>query len=133
MLPPDDTIQEQAYLVSRGVRPLALLGSTKLDEADMVSQYVRLNQLATGSAIPFVLPRKDMDCAMAGFASAQWVIDLLEWSYNQAPLRQHHCIIGLLLGYSPSAIAEHDAREFGGNPKPQSTSIQQRVHSRSTA
>ena len=43
------------------------------------------------------------------------VVDLLAWSYEQ-PLRQHHRIIGLLLGYSVNAIAEHDAREFAGKP-----------------
>lgn len=115
----DELIQEQAYLVSRGVRPLALLGSINPDPATMKRALVRLNQLtgaSAGSAIPFVLLRADMGCAMVGFAAAQWVVDLLEWSYRQAPMRQHHCIIGLLLGYSASAIAEHDAREYAGLP-----------------
>ena len=66
----DDLIREQAYLISRGVRPLALLGSVQLNE--MQSQFVKLNQLASGYAIPFVLPRNDMECAMVGFAAAQW-------------------------------------------------------------
>ena len=52
---------------------------------------------------------------MTGYAAAAWVVDLLAWSYEQ-PLRQHHRIIGLLLGYSVNAIAEHDAREFAGKP-----------------
>ena len=117
----DDLIQEQAYLVSRGVRCLALLGAIDLDENEITDQFIRLNQVSADSAIPFVLPRRDMDCAMIGFAAAPWVIDLLEWSYEQ-PLQHHHRIIGLLLGYSPSAIAEHDNREFAGNPTAKSMS-----------
>ena len=111
-----ELINEQAYLVSRGVRHLALLGSIDRDDKEIRKAFVRLNQMAIDPAIPFVLPRKDVDCAMVGFASSKWVIDLLEWSYNYAPLRQRHCILGLLLGYSASTISEHDAREFAGNP-----------------
>ena len=117
-----DLINEQAWLISRGVRPLALLESKSKSGTEMHNEFVRLNQMVVEPAIPFVLPRKDMDCAMVGFASNQWVIDLLEWSYDNAPLRQRHCIIGLLLGYSASAIAEHDAREYAGNPSSRSTS-----------
>ena len=55
---PAAAIDEQAYLVSRGVRPLALLGSVDLD-ADLNDVFVRLNQLsADWAAIPFVLPRQ---------------------------------------------------------------------------
>ena len=129
----DDLIQEQAYLVSRGVRPLALLESVRLEPAEMINTFVRLNQVAVDPAIPFVLPRRDMNCAMTGFAAAPWVIELLQWSYDHAPLRQHHRIIGLLLGYSVSAIAEHDSREFAGQPKDQSTSTQQRADSKCMA
>ena len=112
-----DLIEEQGYLVSRGVRALALLESVSKDEADMRDEFLRVKQIAVRhSAIPFVLKRKDMDCAMVGFASHQWVINLLEWSYNHAPLREHHRIIRLLLGYSTDAIAEHDDLEFAGNP-----------------
>ena len=111
-----ESIQEQAYLVSRGVRPLALLDTCDLDETVMANRFVQLNQLAEKyTVIPFVLPRKDFPCAMTGYAAASWVVDLLAWSYEQ-PLHQHHRIIGLLLGYSVSAIAEHDAREFSGKP-----------------
>ena len=56
----DDLIQEQAYLVSRGVRPLALLESVSLEPAEMVNTFVRLNQVAVDPAIPFVLPRRDI-------------------------------------------------------------------------
>ena len=112
----DDLIQEQAYLVSRGVRALALLNPVGLDAKEMEDAFIRLGQTVGGDIIPFVLPRRNADCAMTGFAAAQWVIDLLKWSYDQAPVRQHHRILGLLLGYSVEAIARHDAREFAGKP-----------------
>ena len=111
----DDLINEQSWLVARGVRHLALLQSIDKDEKAMDSMFVKLNQMSVEPAIPFVLPRKDIDCAMTGYASAKWVIDLLDWSYDQ-PLRQHHQIIGLLLGYSSEQIGQHDALEFAGNP-----------------
>ena len=112
----EESVQEQAYLVSRGVRPLALLDTCDLDETVMADRFVWLNQLAgKDTVIPFVLPREDFPCAMTGYAAATWVVDLLAWSYKQ-PIRQHHRIIGLLLGYSANAIAEHDAREFAGKP-----------------
>ena len=111
-----ESAEEQAYLVSRGVRPLALLGTCDLDETVMADRFVWLNRLAAKyGVLPFVLPRKDFPCAMTGFAAAAWVVDLLAWSYEQ-PLRQHHRIIGLLLGYSVDAIAGHDDREFAGKP-----------------
>ena len=111
-----ESAQEQAYLVSRGVRPLALLDTCDLDKTVMANRFVQLNQLAGEyTVIPFVLPREDFPCAMTGYAAATWVVDLLAWSYKQ-PLRQHHRIIGLLLGYSATAIADHDAREFAGKP-----------------
>ena len=112
----EESVQEQAYLVSRGVRSLALLDSCDLDKTVMANRFVWLNQLAGKyTVLPFVLPREDFPCAMTGYAAAAWVVDLLAWSYEQ-PLRQHHRIIGLLLGYSVNAIAEHDAREFAGKP-----------------
>lgn len=109
-----ESVQEQAYLVSRGVRPLALLDTCGLDETEMANRFIWLNQLAEKyTVIPFVLPREDFPCAMTGYAAAPWVVDLLAWSYKQ-PIRQHHRIIGLLLGYSANAIEDHDAREFAG-------------------
>ena len=112
----EDLINEQAWLIARGVRPLALLDTCNLDEKEMVNRFQWLNQKTVDPAIAFVLPRKDFPCAMTGYAAAPWVIELLAWSYEHAPLKQQHQIMGLLLGYSASQIAEHDAREFAGKP-----------------
>ena len=128
-------LSEQAFLVSRGVRPLALVGSVSRDPKVMHECFMRLRESSAkwqGSVFPFIVPRKDSDCAMAGFAAAQWVIDLLRWSYDQPP-RQRHQIIGLLLGYAPGAIAEHDVHEFAGNPMVQSRSIPQPAGSKCMA
>ena len=112
-----DTVSEQAYLVSRGVRPVSLLGSISNTPNEMANAFTTLKQdFVWEGAIPFVIPRKDMDCAMCGFASTEWVIDLLKWSYDHAPLRYQHQIVAMLLGYSPEAIAQHDFREFAGMP-----------------
>ena len=137
-LPSDDTIQEQAYLISRGVRPLTLLGSVGTDPKEMEGTFIRLGQfgaycLDRDNAVPFVLPRTDMDCAMVGFASHPWVVELLRWTYANAPLQQEHQIIGLLLGYAPEAIGEHDAMEFAGRPTDLSTSKLQNDSSVGTA
>lgn len=68
--------------------------------------------------IPFVLPRKDHTWAQMGLAAASWVIDLLEWTYSNAAERQYHCIMGLLLGYSVQAMAEHDGFFYTNGPEP---------------
>jgi hypothetical protein len=53
-LPSDELLKEQALLVARGVRPLALVGSCEPSEAHAV-RY-RLLRLTTPGAIPFTIP-----------------------------------------------------------------------------
>ena len=119
----EDMVQEQAYLISRQVRPLAIVGFMSSDEKEMDHAFYYLKKTAgPDNVIPFVLPQNDTDnVATAGYASEQWVIDLLKWLYRDAPPRQFHQILGLLLGYSPKCIAEHDLGEFAGCPKKLST------------
>ena len=113
----DDLIQEQALLVSRGVRPMAIFGFTSsLDETELEKVFIRMNSISEpDGGIPFVLPQRSPECTKVGFAAERWVIDLLEWSYANARPRFHHCIMGLLLGYSPESIAKHDER-LSGDP-----------------
>ena len=92
----DDLINEQAWLIARGVRPLALLDSVDKNSVAMQRAFQHLIEKTIDPAIPFVLSREDIECAMMGFAGAQWVIDLLTWSYRYAPLHQHHRILGPL-------------------------------------
>lgn len=116
----EDLMVQQAYLVARGVRPLALLEPVGRNTAEMFEAWERVRSIAGAAdrgVIPFVFPREDSDSAMVGFASHHWVIDLLQWTCQQTP-QQYHRIIGLLLGYSSDEIAEHDNREFAGFPIP---------------
>ena len=108
-------ILEHALLTSRGVRLMALVAYIDLDERGMEAAFAKLSQVADSEkVIPFVIPHPAQECAMAGFAAEEWVIDLLEWLVHSVDIesRRHHWIMGLLLGYSPSAIAEHDRIVF---------------------
>ena len=117
--PIDGTIQEQANLISRGVRPLALLGHVRPDPITMLRAYNRLEHLAPrGGAsahepIPIVMLRKDGSCADAGFAARQWVAETFKWVSDNAPQPHLNHLIGLMLGYSPDAIAALDEVESG--------------------
>ena len=114
----DDLAYEQAFLVSRGVRPLAIVGYTSSDDQEMDEARGRLIVAAypVEGAIPFVLPTWE-NTAAAGYASEQWAIDLLAWAHSpDVPFRAHHLILGMLLGYSPRSVAAYDALEWAGNP-----------------
>jgi len=69
--------------------------------------------------VAFVIPRADGTLAAGGFATHSWIPDTLKWVRDNAPPRHLSRIEGLMLGYSPAAIAAHD--EFTGGdlyPKP---------------
>ena len=108
-------VREQAHLVSCGVRLLALL-NLGVDPDQVEREYYRIHACIVDvpNVIPFVLPVEGS--AVSGIATHRWVIELLQWAYDQ-PVRQAHQIRGLLLGYSPAAIAEHDGRHCVGLPK----------------
>ena len=106
-LPSDEFLEESAYLVSRGVRPMALAGTCEAGPMVMLRASTRLGTAAMRfDALPFVIDFGEgrADC---GYATAKWVIDLYEATWrDRSPFR--HQITGLLLGYSPSAIARHE-------------------------
>lgn len=116
----NDVIREQIYLISRGVRPMSLIGSVKAEHQEMKNLYQKLSGLAPingGSSeivpIPFVV-----DCgkgrAVGGFATHTWIPETYQW-LNQAEVPSKHIsrIIGLLLGYSTGAIAAYEAFNSG--------------------
>lgn len=111
-----DYIQEQAYLVSRGVRPMAIVGWVTAEHDVMLRAASRLEIESIGieGAAAYVIPRPDGQ-AVCGFAAARWVIDLHEWVLQTPalPEKHFHHILGLLLGYSAHAIRDHDEREGG--------------------
>jgi hypothetical protein len=111
----DDYIEEHAYLVERGVRPLALVGHVPNDKPSMLQAASKLETISVNMrVVPFVVARRDgfADC---GFAAAKWVVDLYTWVVQSktVPKRHLHRIRGLLLSYSAEAIRTHDERGSG--------------------
>jgi hypothetical protein len=108
-LPPADVTREHAYLVARGVRPIALLGQSLVEDADvpMVTAHVEVHSV--GGAIPFVLD-SGVGVIHFGYAAAPWVLDLYRWilSADGIPQIQRDRIMGLLCGYSVEAIREFE-------------------------
>ena len=104
----DDALTEHAYLIDRGVRPMAFLTSIKADMVLMQRVYTRLEITSYGfdKVIPFVIERND-GTAVCGFAARKWVVDTFEW-IDKAPEPYRDRIRGLLLGYSVQEIATFD-------------------------
>ena len=117
--PIDGTIQDAAYQISRGTRPLALLGHVRPDPVTMLRAYNRLTFLGQHNSsggrqpIPLVVLRKDDACADAGFAARAWVVETFKWISKNVPQPHLDRILGLMLGYSPDAIAAHDEAHSG--------------------
>lgn len=108
MKPNKALYQEQAFLVGRGVRPLALVGSCNSDDLTMLRTVTALETVVQGNAIPFVLDCGD-GTADYGYASHKWVIDLYRWVIQEHSVDtdwQRHYVLGLLFGYSPESIAK---------------------------
>jgi len=102
---------------------MALAGQCRPDEMTMLRARTRLSTAAKylgDTVIPFVLPGvPDQDSAGCGYASHPWVISLYRaaWQWDEMT-RWRHEITGLLLGYSPGAIARHRELDAGEPPCP---------------
>jgi hypothetical protein len=72
----DDLIREQADLITRDVRALALLDTCKADPITMLRIATKIEALAHSTVVPFVLDCGD-SIAEYGYAATQWVLDLL--------------------------------------------------------
>ncbi|MBI3326041.1 MAG: hypothetical protein HYZ81_04970 [Nitrospinae bacterium] len=107
---------EQASLIARGVRALALLGHCPADPLEMRVRLSQLERSATQGAIPFVVDRGD-GIAEYGYAAARWVVDLYQWVVTAdaatLPTSHQHRIIGLLPGYSVEAIRNDEEQASG--------------------
>ena len=115
MLESDDLIREPAYLVSHGVRPLALVGTIETDPLAMIRVWTKLRVPdeiglipAQLGAIPIVHLRKDGVCADVGFAARAWVAETFKYVMDNVPQPHLDRLLGLMLGYSPDAIANND-------------------------
>ena len=116
--PSKELVEEQAYLVARGVRPMALLGRVEPEEHAMLAAFITMSSMVNHSSgmpinpIPFVVPTQDGSRADVGFAAEPWVIDLLKWARDNVSEPHLSRIVGLLLGYSPAAIAASENHRF---------------------
>lgn len=112
-----ELVREHAYLIARGVRPLALVGTCEAEPAAMQSAAAQLENAAEPGAIPFVLERGD-GLADFGFAAGHWALDLFRWvsrADSGIPACQVHRVRGLLLGYGVETIRAFDERTGGRN------------------
>ena len=117
----EDTIQHQAYLVSRGVRPLAIVDAVKSDDpVAVLKAYNKMQFTLLGlgpgsdrSVVPFAVKRKEQDVVDVGFAARAWIANTLKWVLWNAPQPHLDRLVGLLLGYSPDAIASNDEADGG--------------------
>lgn len=117
MLPSEDALAEQAYLVARGVRPLSLAGHCHLDQQHsllLLRVATQIERHAEPNAIPFVIDHED-GVASFGYAGSRWALDLYEWVVKEpaVPQEQRHRIIGLLLGYGSPAVSRHEDEGSG--------------------
>lgn len=112
-VPPEDTIREHAYLVARGVRPMALVQTFTAEPMMCLHVATQLERIGAETGlpvVPFVVENADgsADC---GYAAAGWVVDLLRWaSGDDVPKVQRMRVVGLLLGYSAEAISTFEDR-----------------------
>jgi hypothetical protein len=103
-------LDNECYLVSRGVRPLALVGHCPSTPVLMCRVKTLLQRVQQAElVIPFIFPEGDHPEQTAfGYAAHRWIVDHLEWALGSGlPRPRVHEILGLLCGYSPAAIARH--------------------------
>ena len=116
----DDELAEQAQLIERGVRPLTILKGLQADQHLMLRISTRLEKISSGTrSIPFAIDRGDrVDC---GFAGSKWVVETLRWSSDLTEPHRSR-VLGLLLGYSVTAIEDFHQRQsirwFKTSPEP---------------
>lgn len=115
LVPNRDVLAEHAYLVARGVRPLAIAGHFPTGSASMLRIATLIEVAASGEDVaPFVFDHGDGSGSF-GFAANRWTMDFYEWAVKDRsiPEQQMHRIVGMLLGYSPVAISRYEESGSG--------------------
>ena len=120
-LPSVEVMSEQAYLVARGVRLLAIVGTVENVLGDVVDVRQMLYEAAVESAgsqasvpIPFLVKDAGTNLVSVGYASHGWVVDVYEWLMsNTVPDQMASRVMGLLLGYSGDAVMQYERVQAG--------------------
>ena len=120
-LPSAEVMAEQAYLIGRGVRLLAIVGPVEDATDTLVDVRQMLYDAAVESAgsqertpIPFLIKDPRTNWIRAGFAAHAWVIDVYEWLLTDSvPDQMTSRVLGLLLGYSGDAVAQFEYMQAG--------------------
>jgi len=108
--PSGDLLKEQAYLVERGVRALAIVGACREADAEQVPTVLALGGAYSPGAVLWVVARGDGFCDY-GYAASRWAVDLYQWAWGpEVPVVQRERIFGLLMGYTPEAVERFEAR-----------------------
>lgn len=115
LVPNRDVLAEHAYLVARGVRPLAIAGHFPTGSASLLRIATLIEAAASQEDVtPFVIDHGD-ETGSFGYAANLWTLDFYEWSVKDRaiPEQQRHRVIGMLLGYSPVAISRYEETGSG--------------------
>lgn len=110
LVPNADVLAEHAYLVARGVRPIAIASHFPTDSASMLRIATLIEEAASGEdVLPFVIDHGDGSGSF-GYAANRMTLDFYEWAVTDRsiPEQQRHRVIGMLLGYSPVAISRYE-------------------------
>ncbi len=101
-----------AFLVSRGVRTLAISGVCENQPKIILERFAMLRDAAQDtSAQPFLLAVDGW--VYYGFYLEPWALRLYEWLKHHdstVPKEQADSIYGMLFGYAPPAISEYLCR-----------------------
>lgn len=117
-----DVMREQAYLIARGVRAIAIVGHCVADPLIMRKTSTALESVSAPGSIPFVIDAGH-GVADYGFAASPWVLELYRWAVTtNVPEKQRARIVGLLLGYGVQAIRAFEDETSGRLFQPSSAS-----------
>ena len=106
----DSVLAEQARLIELGIRPLMLLPRFPSDDDLMLRVATRLETVCGNSAVPFVIAVGN-GTAECGFAASKWVVETLDWITKKTEDPYRSRLLGLLLGYSTSAIQDFEQKQ----------------------
>lgn len=79
--PSDDVLSEQAYLVERGVRSLAVVGGCRKADAEQVPTMLAMGGTYSQGAVLWAVARGDAFCDY-GYAASRWAVDLYQWTWR---------------------------------------------------